>query len=150
MIRLSQLIGQRVIAESDGSQLGSIRRLLLDPASGSIAVAQLEVPAGGNAMLEWSAVRRIGDDAVLVAAPDVTRAPDGERELQLISGDLELLGKSVLTDEGNALGELADVDLNEASGRVTQIHLADESLFVGRFVALGPDAIIVASSPPAG
>jgi sporulation protein YlmC with PRC-barrel domain len=146
VIRLSQLVGQRVLSRRDGGFIGSIRKMLLDPSRGAISRAALEAPIGGTLMLEWSAVVEVGSDAVMIASDGALGRPAGERDELLLGGRLDLIGKTVLTDEGDSLGELEDVDLDELSGRVVRLHLPGQVVTPGRFVALGPDALIIAAT----
>ncbi|HVM31139.1 MAG TPA: PRC-barrel domain-containing protein [Candidatus Limnocylindrales bacterium] len=148
MIRLSQLVGQRVIAKGSGAQLGSIRHVLLDPQRGSITFAHLVTAEGRQLIMAWSSVTEVGVDGVFVHGGEVARPAEGEQEKRLVGGELELLGKSVLTDEGDSLGELEDIELDELSGRVARLHVPGQAVTVGRFVTLGPDAIIIAATRP--
>lgn len=145
MIRHSQLIGQRVLARDSGQFVGSIRRLLLDPQRGAVTAAQLEAPVGGTVILDWSKVIGLANDAVM-ADGNATRPAADEREEQFINGRLEAVGKTVLTDAGDALGELDDFELDEVSGRVLRLHVPAQVLTAGRFVAVGPDAVIIAAT----
>jgi sporulation protein YlmC with PRC-barrel domain len=147
VIRLSQLIGQPIVARADGQRVGSIQRLLLDPGRGAISAALLEAPVGGALVLDWSKVVAVSQDAVLVEAVTATRHAEGDAELRLVSGQLELVGKRVLTAAGDELGELEDVEFDEHSGRVVRLHVPDQVLAPVRLVALGPDALII--TPPA-
>jgi sporulation protein YlmC with PRC-barrel domain len=146
MIKLSQLTGQRVTAKGNGEQLGSLRRVLLEPERGSVTAAHLITPEGRQLIMPWSAVSEVGVDGIFVHAGSAARPAEGEQEERLISGDLEVLGKSVLTDEGDSLGELEDVELDEKSGRVVRLVVPGQSVTVGRFVSVGPDAIIIAAT----
>jgi sporulation protein YlmC with PRC-barrel domain len=152
VIRLSQLIGQRVVTRDGGHLLGGIERVLLDVGRGAISVAQLQPPTGGQVIFEWSAVAEIGRDAV-IASESRTREPEGELEQRLVRGELELMGKTVLTEEGSSLGELEDLEIDESSGQVIRIQLPNLVVPVDRFVAVGPDVVIIAATmanPTAG
>jgi sporulation protein YlmC with PRC-barrel domain len=146
MIRLSQLIGQPVVARGGGERLGSVRRVLLEPQRGSVTAAHLTTPEGRQLILPWAAVSEVGVDGIFVHGSNVAHPAEGEQEERLVSGELEVLGKSVLTDEGDSLGELEDVELDEQSGRVVRLHVPGQAVTVGRFVSLGPDAVIIAAT----
>ena len=145
MIRQSQLIGQRVLSRSSGQFVGSVRRLLVDAHRGAVTTAQLEAPVGGAVLLDWSKVVAVSRAALMVD-DEATRAPADERDQRFVNGHLEVVGKTVLTDEGDSLGELEDFELDEASGRVVRLLLAGQALTAGRFVAVGPDALIIAAT----
>jgi sporulation protein YlmC with PRC-barrel domain len=148
VIRLSQLIGQRVVQPDGLGMVGSLQRLLLDPGRSTVIAAQLERPEGGDVIMDWAHVANVTNDSVVVHAGQVTRPADSEQEQRLIAGQLELLGKTVLTQEGDSLGELEDLELDEISGRLVRIHAADHAVPVDRLVALGPDALIIATTRP--
>jgi sporulation protein YlmC with PRC-barrel domain len=145
VIRLSQVIGQRVVTRAGGQLLGSVRRLLLDTASGRITAADLERPAGGSTFIDWSAVMAVGPDALLVDSVDVAREPNEGNEQRLLGGELDLPGKLVLSQHGDALGELEDLEFDEQSGRVVRVHVPGHALSAP-LVALGPDALIIATA----
>jgi sporulation protein YlmC with PRC-barrel domain len=146
VIRLTQLVGQRVVTAEGGALVGSIRRLLLEPHRGAFGAAEVETPEGRQKILDWRHVTGVTDDALLVRRDTVLRDAEGDRETDLINGRLDILGKTVLTEAGDGLGELEDVGLDEISGRVVRVHLPDQAVTVTRLVALGPDALIIATT----
>jgi sporulation protein YlmC with PRC-barrel domain len=143
VIRLSQLTGQRVLTRDGARQLGSIRRLLLDPARGIVVSAELEGGVGEATMLDWESVASIGPDAVMVESEDVVRGAQSDIEQRLSTGELDLRGKQVLDEGGDSLGPLDDLEFDEASGRLARIHVPGHALPMERLIAVGPDAIIV-------
>lgn len=150
MILLSQLVGQRVLARDSGELLGSLRRLLVDPARPAVAAAYVESPGGGpGRMVDWSAVAGIGPDAVMVSGPDALREPDGGRDWQLLEGRLDVTGKLVMDERGDALGTLEDIEFDEASGRLARLFVPGHAVEVERIVTLGPDVLIVPAPEPA-
>lgn len=147
MIRYSQLRGQRVLARADAQLVGSVRRLLLDPASMSVSAAQLEGVEGDATILPWNAVVAIGPDAVMVESAEVLRAPGAELEARIGEGIFDLEGKQVLSDRGDSLGQLQDIEFDERSGRVTQLLVPGHSLVLERFVSIAPDKVIIPAAP---
>jgi len=143
VIRLSQLKGQRVIAQDGAQLIGSVRRLLLDAPSGRVVAMELESVADGRNIVEWPSVAAIGTDAVIVRSADDRRAPLDETEHALIAGHLELDGKLVLDVAGDALGRLADISFDEKSGRVAAIEVPGHVVPVEGIVALGSYALII-------
>jgi sporulation protein YlmC with PRC-barrel domain len=146
VILLSQLIGQRVLAADTGLLVGSLRRLMLDPAGPAVKMAQVDRADGPLGIVDWSAVTDIGPDAVTIEHADAVRPPDGGDEERLVQGKLELTGKLVLDEGGDALGPLEDLEFDERSGRLLRVHVPGHVVEVERIVALGPDALIVPSA----
>lgn len=144
MIRLSQLTGQRVLTRDGAQQLGSIRRLLLDPQRDAVVSAEIEGGVGDATIIDWAAVASIGPDAVMVESADVVRGPQSDVEQRLAAGQLDLAGKQVLDDGGDALGPLEDLEFDETTGRLARIHVTGHALPLETLIAVGPDAVIVA------
>lgn len=143
MIRYSQVRGQRVLAQADAQLVGSVRRLLLDPASVSVSGAQLEGVIGDATIMPWNAVVSVGPDAVMVESADVLRPPGTELEGRIGEGIFDLEGKQVLSDLGDSLGQLEDIEFDERSGRVSQLMVPGHRFPLERFIAVGPDALII-------
>ena len=147
MISYSQVRGQRVLSQADAQLVGSVRRLLLDPATVAVNAAQLEGVIGDETILPWNAVVAVGPDALMVESADVLRAPDTELGERIERGIYDLEGKQILSDRGDSLGQLEDIDFDETSGRVTHLRVPGHSLPLERFVSIGPQTVIVPALP---
>jgi uncharacterized protein YrrD len=146
VIRMSQLKGQRVLA-LDGAQIvGNVRRLLLDPASDSVVALQLDGTSDAGSIVDWSDLAAVGPDALMVDSDEVRRGPLNVTEQQFVAGNLELAGKLVLTDTGDAIGELTDLSFEEETGKVVELEVPGHALPLTTIVALGPYSLIVAAS----
>lgn len=143
MIRLSQVRGQRVLARADAQLVGSVRRLLVDPAGMKVDAAELEGVSEEATILPWEQVVSVGPDALMVEQAGVLQPPSEDVTERIAGGVYDLEGKKVLTDEGDSLGQLEDVEFDEHSGRITGLRVPGHSLAVNRLVALGRDALIV-------
>lgn len=148
MIRLRQLKGQRVLTQSGAQNLGSIRRLLVDPSRSAVVAAELEGVIGEDTILEWPSVASIGADAVMVESVEVVRGPRSDMEQRLAAGELDLDGKLVLDEGGDALGPLEDLEFDEDTGRIMGLRVPGHTLPIDRVLAVGPDAIIVPLPEP--
>lgn len=144
MIRMSQLKGQRVLARDGAQIVGNVRRLLLDPASDSIIALQLEGTSDAGSIVDWTDLAAVGPDALIVDSDEVRRAPLNVTEQEFVAGDLELAGRLVLTDAGDAVGELADLSFDE-TGKVVELDVPGHTLPLTTVVALGPYSLIVAA-----
>jgi sporulation protein YlmC with PRC-barrel domain len=143
VIRLSQLKGQRVLAQNSAQIVGSVRRLQLDAESARIVAIELEGVADGRNVIEWPAVASIGRDALIVGSDEDRRGPLDEAEQAFVAGQLELEGKLVLDDAGDAHGKLLDVAFDEKTGRVVELDVPGHVIPVDRVIALGSYALIV-------
>lgn len=143
IVRFSQLRGQRVLARENAQLVGSVRRLLLDQPTVSVSGAQLEGVVGDATILPWSSVAAVGPDALMIEAPDVLQSPTSEIEEDIRRGTFDLEGKQVLSELGDSLGHVEDVEFDERSGRLLRLDVPGHALPLERFVAIGPHAVIL-------
>jgi sporulation protein YlmC with PRC-barrel domain len=132
--------------------LGSISRLLVHREARSVEA----VGIGGGAFshrsyLRYSQLSSIGADAVMVASEAVLKEGLPAEEI----GDLDgsLLGRPVVTEQGQKLGEVAGFTANTGTGRIEAFRVRPEAGGMARlaaFVHLGkpemvelPDALVV-------
>jgi sporulation protein YlmC with PRC-barrel domain len=147
VIRLSQLTGQRVLAKDTAQMVGSVKRLHLDQASARIVGLELDGVSDRETMVEWPSIVAIGQDAVIIATASDRREPLDANEQAFTSGELDLVGKVVLQDSGDALGKLEDIVFDEKTGRLAEVLVPGHSVPVERVVALGSYALIVPVPP---
>jgi sporulation protein YlmC with PRC-barrel domain len=152
MIRLAPTRGRRVVNRDTAETLGKVKRILVDPTSARAVAIELSGAPSDRALVEWGSLAGFGPDAVVVPSGEVLRGPRDAREEAFVAGRSEVLGKRVLTDQGELLGELKDVELEEASGDVQAFELdRARRIPVRRLVAVGPYAVIIPGpEEPAG
>jgi sporulation protein YlmC with PRC-barrel domain len=148
-----QLMGLPVLTIAEGRNLGSISRLLIRRETRSLEA----VGIGGGAFshpsyLRYSQLSTIGTDAVMVASEAVLKEglpPEETREL-----DSSLLGRSVMTERGEKLGEVAGFTANTGTGRIEAFRVRPEAGGLARLAARAhlshpvmvelPDTLVVA------
>lgn len=146
MIRLREALGRPVMARDTAESVGQLHGAVVD-ATGRRVVA-VQVGKGHKARLvDWSAVTGMGPDAVVVDAEASLRAASGGREEGVLKGDLPLLGHRVLSDRGDVLGALDDVELDETTGEVLTLLTGGEAISASRLRSLGGYAVVVAAEP---
>ena len=88
--RFSLMRCMEVINICDGSRLGFVSDLVLDVSCGSICALIIPGPAkvmglfgkSGDYVVPWSSIRRIGEDIILVEAPDNCCQPKPKKEFR--------------------------------------------------------------------
>jgi sporulation protein YlmC with PRC-barrel domain len=132
-MHLSELKGRRVVSRASAETLGDVSDLWLT--TGPATVSALHVGKGRKgATVPWNQIVGIGPDAVVVT--------DDEAGAGTAAG-ASPMGRLVLSELGNAVGNVTDVEFDESSGTV--ISLATESALIegDRLLADGPYALIV-------
>jgi len=140
---LSQLEGRRVVTMDDAQQVGTVRRLVVDAATGTVVAAALDGATGPNTLLPWAKVKSIGPDALMIESAQLLEEPDQGARERIEAGVFDLEGKTLYTDHGDSLGSLEDIEFDEQTGRIVRLHVTGHALPLQRFVAVGPDAVIV-------
>ncbi len=131
MTRLSQLVGQRTISLADAEQGGRVEGVQFEGGR----VVGLRTSDG---LIETAAIRTFEGDAITY---------DGSSIAVETAADSPL-GRRVLTQGGDELGRLADLDITD-DGTVTSVLLDDgRGLDGGSLKVIGSYAVIVAAPPP--
>lgn len=150
--RTQELIGLPVLTIAEGKRLGSISRLLVNREARSVEA----VGIGGGAFshpryLRFNQLSTIGADAAMVAGEAALQEgiPPGE------IGDLDssLLGRPVVTESGEKLGEIAGFTANTATGRIEAFRVRTDAAGMARLAEFAhlarpemielPDALVV-------
>lgn len=135
MMLFSQARGLPVLTLDDAEEIGVLKSLTVDAASGVVT----HVRVGGRhsrkeSVLPWGALHAVGPDAVLVRTTAAPAAAPPHHELQ---------GLRVLTDTGDALGTVQDVAFEPETGRVESVVTARGDLPADRLLGLGDYALVV-------
>src|ERR1043166_318022 len=112
-----ELMGLPVLTIAEGKHLGSISRLLVRREAREVSA----VGIGGGAVshpsyLRYSPLSAIGADAVMVASEAVLKEGIPPEEIGEL--DSSLLGRPVVTEQGQKLGEVIGFTANTATGRI--------------------------------
>lgn len=153
---IEKLLDMPVVSAAEGSRLGTLEGVEIDPAGARIAYLRLK-PEGKHrkGVIPWAAVQSVGADVILVhteAAVDRNVPQELRPELTPHVGD-----RPVLTESGDDLGHISSYDVDEATGRIERYHVRCKGLLAslkGRDISFSPgeirtfghDAIIVLDS----
>jgi uncharacterized protein YrrD len=122
MIKGKALIGHSVVAQ-DGTQLGAVRDLIFDHDTGHVLALVLNERDLFGLMdaliVPWREVASVGADVVFVrTAASKMKLHDDEAARTASQRETSLSGTRIVTTEGKELGTLADMIIDEATGRV--------------------------------
>lgn len=142
-MRFSEAQGRTVVSTSTAQVLGRIERFVIDPTAGAVVALELGSARSGDT-LPWSAIKSFGVDAVTVESPDAVTAA-GPQIAALRGKDNELVGKRVLSTDGDEEGRILDVEFDPDTGAVVRLLLGDEAHDVAgrRLVGVGSYAVVV-------
>lgn len=140
--RFTAVRGRQVISRASAEHLGTVSHLLVD--AQRRAISHLVIGRGRNArMIAWDHVTGFGADAVIVDADDALREAFGHTEEAAVGGDLELVGKRVLSWVGDQLGKVEEVSFDPASGILTELTVAGRERPASDLLGAGSYAVVL-------
>jgi uncharacterized protein YrrD len=152
MKKNSEIVGLKVISVTEGKELGVVKELVINPASGTVAA--LVVDDGkwfyGAKVLPFMAIVGIGEYAVMVETSDhlasVSTSPD---IVNLLNVGVKIIGAKVLTKSGRIQGKTIEYTIDDAGKIIAcEIELANgrgsAQLSSEYILTFGKDVIIVA------
>lgn len=154
------LLGLCIVGQEDGFQLGTVKDLLFDHDTDQLlgfVLAESDLFGLVDAQIvPWPQVKNIAGDVILVLNEASRRdLHDDPLLLSLARRETVLSGTHVLSQEGKQLGTLADMFIDESSGRVVGYEVSGgfiaDTLRGKRFLSappglsIGNDAAIASS-----
>lgn len=141
MTSLRHTVGKPAINRETAEQLGKVQHFVVDARARRVQALAVSV-GRGTQLVDWTQVESIGPDAVIVNG---SHEPNGDDD-RAVSGALHPLQKRVLSDQGNEIGTLDDVEIDDG-GRVRTLIVGDEHVQGGRLEGVGSYAVVITADP---
>ncbi|HVX42363.1 MAG TPA: PRC-barrel domain-containing protein [Mycobacteriales bacterium] len=141
-MRFSEAKNRKVVSTAEAETVGRVRDLVLDARSRTVVALALRKTAGDGDILPWAEMKSFGQDAITVHGPERIVKAEGELAV-LADKDHRVLGKRVLTDRGDEVGSVSDIEFDPESGTVRALLLGKEEISGERLHAIGSYAVIV-------
>jgi sporulation protein YlmC with PRC-barrel domain len=106
---------------------------------------RIEAITVGDTLVNWSDIRAVGDDAVVVDDRDALHPPQNDHERRVLDDDLAILGKVVLDDGGDELGLVADMEFDPEDGEIQAVNVLNNRIAGERLRGIGSFAVVVAA-----
>jgi sporulation protein YlmC with PRC-barrel domain len=130
-----------VVDTASARRIGRLDRLVVDP--GARAVVGVVV---GERVVDWSDSGGIGHDAVTVSHEDLLHLPRTDAERAAVDGEAELIGKTVITEDGVDVGTVDDIELDAETGALERLHVGDDHVEGSRLLGAGSYAVVISSA----
>jgi sporulation protein YlmC with PRC-barrel domain len=142
MIRFSDISGHPVLDTSTATTVGKVAAPIVDPVDQKVVGFRVKKSKGPGDVVLWGALSGLGPDALTVDSAERVADPPAELKTRA-SSKLDVLGRSVLTDQGHALGKVKDVEFDPDDGRITSLILKDSFVNGDRLLGIGGFAVVV-------
>ncbi len=141
----SDLKGRKLVDTSSADTVGKVDGFLLDPSTRTVAGLEFKKTDHGS-VVSWSDLTAVGADAVTVGSTDALGELEGHLA-DLATKDGQVLRKRVLTDAGEDLGSVHDIDLDPRTGALNELVIGSKkhrSTIAGsRLLGVGSYAVVV-------
>ncbi len=137
-MRFSQAKGHQVVSTNDADTIGKVDGFVVDTGTAKVVALHLKKTPGDGDLLSWADLKAFGTDAVTVeSASLLAKASDAAK-------GQDVVGSRILTEDGEELGEVKDVEFDTADGSVTALVTKNGDEVEGiRMIGLGSYALIV-------
>ncbi|MFF5979017.1 PRC-barrel domain-containing protein [Streptomyces olindensis] len=135
MMLFSQARGLPVLTLADAEEIGVVRSLTVDAASGVVTHVRVRGRhSRKETVLAWGALHAVGPDAVLVRSAAAPAEVPPHHELP---------GLRILAETGDELGTVQDVAFEPETGRLEAVVGARVEVPADRLLGLGDYALVV-------
>ncbi len=145
-----EIIGLRIISILDGTQVGVVKELVLNPQEKTLDFVIVDQPTDffGAKVIAFADLLGLGEFAVTIPQPgvikDVAQSIDAQN---LLKQDTRVLGTKVLTKKGQLIGVVTEILIDEETGKIAaclyesqgELHQVD----VEQIITLGKELLIV-------
>lgn len=155
-MRFSEARRHDVVSTSTATKVGRVEGFVVAPAPSRITALRLGKVEGDATLLDWADLSAFGRDAVTITDAGRIHVARDDAEHAATSKDRDVLGKPVLSERGDGLGKLVDVDFDLETGTLTTLITDREEIPGRRLIGAGSFAVVVAGDtalpppPPTG
>jgi len=138
MKKSSDLISMPIISLEEGTKIGSVKNLLIDPGQKKVAALIIEEKGffKGQKIVPFNKIRSIGPGAITLdktgSAETATSLPE---LMKLLQEPANLIGAKVVAENGTILGQIEEYYVDPSSGDLISLDLKGnllESFLKGR------------------
>jgi uncharacterized protein YrrD len=145
---LRESLGLPLIALDTAEPVGNASGFVIDPATRRIAAVHVGGKKHSARFVSWEDITSFGTDAVMVANEGVVHDSSTPLEARMAEGATDVLDKRTLTEVGDDIGEVTDVEFDAADGRIEQLRVADHWIGRDDLLGIGTYAVVVSSQDP--
>lgn len=126
-MKYSEIQGMPVVSVQGADELGHVDDLYLDLGQSRILALRVNLSGlfSGHRALQWKDIQSIGQNAVTVASSSVLQQARDLPALENAVGWQSVRGMKVMTEGGDEVGTVSDLDLDPATGHIESYLLQE-------------------------
>ncbi|HZG63564.1 MAG TPA: PRC-barrel domain-containing protein [Rubrobacteraceae bacterium] len=117
MQRVNELFSKEVVRQTSGEKQGNVYDIVFDEESRNIVALLVGGMVGRGKVLRWTSVTSVGDVVVVGGEEALDKLGEDPEVANLHKKKHRVTGTEIVTQEGEKIGEVRDVFVNER-GRV--------------------------------
>jgi sporulation protein YlmC with PRC-barrel domain len=141
-MRFSEAKNRKVMSTNGAVAVGKLRALIVDPRTAHITALSLKKTEGNADTLPWNNLTSFGRDAITIESLDRITVADGELAV-LSDKHHAVIGKRVLTETGDDIGKVKDIEFDPDDGAIRAVITNSEEVAGARMLGLGSFALVV-------
>ena len=114
-MNIEKMKGMAIVSVSEGSRLGRVADVLLEPQGLQIGAIKIEQD-GQSFVIPYNLIKSVGADAITVESSQVTQADGGSFGSLVGIGNLKKL--KVVDETGTLYGMISSIEVDTATGKV--------------------------------
>ena len=145
-----EIVGLRIISILDGTQVGVVKDLVLNPQEKTLDFVIVDQPSDylGAKIIAFKDILGLGEFAITIPHPGVIQGVAQNADAQiLLKQDIRVLGTKVLTKKGQLIGEVTEILIDEVTGQVAACLFESDSqvheIGAEKIITLGKELLIV-------
>ncbi|MDR3602764.1 MAG: PRC-barrel domain-containing protein [Desulfosporosinus sp.] len=145
-----EIIGLRIIRISDGTQVGVVKDLVLNPQEKTLDFMIVDQPTDylGAKVIAFKDILGLGEFAITIPHSGVIQDVAQNTEAQnLLKQDIHVLGTKVLTKKGQLIGEVKEILIDEETGQIAACLFESDGqmreIGAEQVITLGKELLII-------
>lgn len=131
----------KVVSTTSAETLAKVSGFVVDASERKVIGVIVKGSKSGK-VIEWPAITAFGSDALTVESEVAITAP-GER-IQALGGKAnKMMGKRVLSTEGDSQGDVSDVEFDGDTGDISFVMVDGSPVAGERLVGVGSYAVVM-------
>ncbi|WP_338672486.1 PRC-barrel domain-containing protein [Streptomyces sp. SCSIO 30461] len=143
MMLFSDVRSRSVISVSGAETVGTIAACTIAASPSRVAGFRLKTRGMGGHVLPWDDVLAMGNDAVTIRSAENLQAGKDVDSADPVHKSREPLGKPLLTENGEVLGTVIDIDFDERTGRISRLISTEAEIRGDQILGTGTFALVV-------
>ena len=149
-----EIIGLRIISILEGTQVGVVKGIVLNPQAKTMDFVMVDQPTDmfGAKVIPFADILGLGEFAITIPNPGVIQDVAQNIDAQnLLKQDTRVIGTKVLTKKGQLIGEVKEILIDEETGKIAACLFESQGKMhqveVEQVITLGKELLIVEGFP---